>query len=150
MHARASKRMLNRFHFIESASCVNDVYSDCGVFGIMASGLDLPSISREIALEFSLLKHDLTEEEFSRGKNLLKSEILANLERQASRLEESTRNMSLKNFPKHDQYIKAIDAVSLNQAMATLLKVFSRRPTIVLHGQGCDEIDANEIASFYS
>lgn len=95
MHSRTSMNMLNRLHFIESASSVNHHFTDSGLFGLRVSGPHqfANNLIQSTVDELKKLGDPIDDVEFLRGQNLLFSLINLSLERQVDRLEEITKNI---------------------------------------------------------
>jgi processing peptidase subunit alpha len=78
MYCRAITHLMQRFHFIESVSTINSLYSDTGMFGIIIEcksdfSKDLLNCLMQ---EFHMFREPISDEELVRNKNILKMNIL--------------------------------------------------------------------------
>merc|ERR1719461_2034751 len=82
MYTRLYTRVLNRYHWMYSATAYNHAYNDSGVFCINSSAhpTQLRSLAQVIIHEFAMLTGEIDKEEFERAKTQLKSMLLMNLE----------------------------------------------------------------------
>ena len=95
MHSRATKNLLNRLSYVDSANALCTCFSDTGLFGLILSGpsTNANELLRSTMDEIKLLADPIPAIELQRAKNITKSNILMALERQKDRLEESVKNV---------------------------------------------------------
>ncbi len=74
---------------------------------------------------------------------MLKTNVGTALERQADRLEETARNLSVYGKVVHEGYFKAIDDVTSEQINQVVASLLSGAPTLVAQGG-----DANRLPSY--
>lgn len=94
MYCRAIMNMMARYSFVELAAGINHHFTDSGLWGVQASGP--ASNGRDLLLVLLQELHRFTEPisktELERAKNILKMNILMNLEPDLNRVEEIAKN----------------------------------------------------------
>lgn len=125
MYCRAITNMMQRYGFVDSASALNSVFTDSGLFGIFVDG---PGGNSQDLLylaitELHKLKHDIPDEELNRSKNILKMQILSTLERQEERMEELVKNYAIFGDITFHKYLENIDRVTSEQINRVKLSV---------------------------
>ena len=114
MYCRAIMNMMARYSFVELASGLNHHFTDSGLWGIQASGP--ASHGRDLLLVLLQELHRFTEPvpktELERAKNILKMNILMNLEPDLNRVEEIAKNYMTFGTLTHRDYINEIDKVT--------------------------------------
>ena len=82
MYTRLYTRVLNRYHWMYSATAYNHAYNDSGIFCIHASchPSQLQDLTQVLLRELVAITGDITVEELHRAKTQLKSMLLMNLE----------------------------------------------------------------------
>jgi len=142
MHSRATKHLLNRLSFVDSANSLCTCFSDSGLFGLILSGPSNSSVDllRALTNELKLLSQPINPIELQRAKNITKSNILMALERQKDRLEESVKN--IKTFGKltFHEYCENIDKVTGEQINTAVARMLFTRPTFVAEGGGVNRL----------
>ncbi|KAJ3078877.1 Mitochondrial-processing peptidase subunit alpha, partial [Quaeritorhiza haematococci] len=97
MYTRLYTQVLNRYHWVESCNMLNYSYLDSGLFGISASVPPSPDSHRSILPilcdQLLTMTAHITEEELSRAKNQLKSNLLMSLESRIVELEDVGRQI---------------------------------------------------------
>lgn len=79
MYSRAFRNLLGQNDFIHSVSCINNTFSDSGIFGITLEGPNEYSYDLLLAIikELCLLRDRTTlEQELNRAKNIVKMNLL--------------------------------------------------------------------------
>jgi len=136
MWARATKRMMNKYQFVDAANSINLHFSDTGIYGLSISGPaeDARSILQMIIGELKDLVNPIATEELNRAKNILKSQILMALERQQDRLEEAAKN--LKTFDRFRilNYTETVDQVTAEDINRIVAKMLNSKPVLVAQG----------------
>lgn len=136
MHSRSYTHILPKYPFIDSIAATNTSFSDSGIFGIKVIGLAEygGNISEAVVRELADLVN-ITELEVQRAKNLLKTQILLNLEKSASRVEEGAKSLGAFGRPYDGLiYTKAIDRVTRDQLRALLAQLLASNPTLLALG----------------
>ncbi|KAI8904711.1 peptidase M16 inactive domain-containing protein, partial [Gorgonomyces haynaldii] len=95
MYTRLYTQVLNRAGWVEQCNAINHNYSDCSLFGILAS---IPPDVRThyhvipvICDQLVGLTEKITDEELNRAKNQLKSSLLMNMESKLVQMEDIAR-----------------------------------------------------------
>lgn len=93
MYTRLYTNVLNRYHAVDFCAGFHHVYADSGIFGIAASVYPqfVPSIANAIGQQLYQLtgpvRGGISEEEFRRAKNMLKSTLVMALESRLTAVE---------------------------------------------------------------
>lgn len=111
MYTRLYTNVLNRYHWMFSATAYNHAYADTGLFCIHASAP--PTHIREmvevIVREMVAMAGEVSEQELQRAKTQLKSMLLMNLESRPVVFEDIARQVLATGHRKRPQYfIEAI------------------------------------------
>lgn len=97
MYTRLYREVLCKYYWVEECSVTNYCYMDGGLFGISASVPPSESahkgVMRVIANEFIQILSRISDEELSRAKNQLKSQILMDMETRLAELEDLGRQV---------------------------------------------------------
>lgn len=115
MYTRLYTRVLNRYHWMYSATAYNHAYNDSGIFCIHASShpQQLHELTQVLVREFVAITGAITEEELSRAKTQLKSMLLMNLESRPVIFEDLARQVLAQgNRRKPEYFINLIDQVT--------------------------------------
>lgn len=142
MYSRLYTKVLNRYHWIESAKVFNFSYSQTGLFGIHGSAL--PSHAHELFVIMATQLHSLARSpvdwiELERAKNQVKSAVLMGLESRMTQLEDLadqlTHRSDFSAFENPEEVCKKIDQVNFEdlQRVASHL-LMSSDPSIVAYG----------------
>ena len=83
MYSRLYRQVLNRYSWVESAEAVTSFHDECGL--LVLTGTTSPNMARDmvsiLAEHIARLSHELvTDEELSRARNMLKNNVLTQLE----------------------------------------------------------------------
>merc|ERR1719362_1191555 len=83
MYSRLYREVLNRYYWVESAEAFTSMHTEAGLIGI--TGRSSPSKSRDLLRVFAehfmrLVSDDVNFEELDRAKNMLKCNVLTQLE----------------------------------------------------------------------
>jgi len=142
MHSRATKHLLNRLSYVDSANALCTCFSDSGLFGLILSGPSNSSVDllRSLTNELKLLSQPIHHIELQRAKNITKSNILMALERQKDRLEESVKNIKTFGRLTFQEYCENIDKVTAEQINHAVAKMLFTRPTFVAEGGGVNRL----------
>lgn len=127
MYTRLYTHVLNRYHWMYSATAYNHAYSDSGIFCINASAhpSQLTDLVQVLVRELVALTGQISDSELKRAKTQLKSMLLMNLESRPVIFEDVARQVLAQGHRKQPQhFINLIDAVSredLNRISANML-----------------------------
>lgn len=136
MYCRAVTNLMQQHDFIDSASSINNHFTDSGMFGITVEGpgshsAELMSVALE---ELNRLKEPIPDVELARAKNILKMNVLMAMERQDERLEEIARNFQTFGNLTFHQYCDKIDAVTSDQINSAMRVCLAGKPSMVVSG----------------
>jgi len=127
MYTRLYTHVLNRYHWMYSATAYNHAYSDSGIFCINASAhpSQLTDLVQVLVRELVALTGRISDTELQRAKTQLKSMLLMNLESRPVIFEDVARQVLAQGHRKQpDYFIDLIDKVSredLNRIGANML-----------------------------
>jgi predicted Zn-dependent peptidase len=127
---------MQKHNFVDSASALNNHFTDSGLFGMTIEGPGSHSAELMGLLtdELNGLKNPIDEVELNRAKNILKMNILMALERSEDRLEEIARNFMTYGDLTFHQYCDKIDNVTSEQINSVASKLLSGKPTMLVSG----------------
>jgi len=115
MYTRLYTHVLNRYHWMYSATAYNHAYSDSGVFCINASAhpSQLAELVQVLVREIVACTGQISDSELNRAKTQLKSMLLMNLESRPVIFEDVARQVLAQGHRKKpEQFIKLIDKVT--------------------------------------
>eukprot|EP00088_Acartia_fossae_P048792 TRINITY_DN5332_c0_g1_i2.p1 TRINITY_DN5332_c0_g1~~TRINITY_DN5332_c0_g1_i2.p1 ORF type:complete len:536 (+),score=138.62 TRINITY_DN5332_c0_g1_i2:41-1648(+) len=127
MYTRLYTHVLNRYHWMYSATAYNHAYSDSGIFCINASAhpSQLADLVQVLVRELVALTGQISDSELQRAKTQLKSMLLMNLESRPVIFEDVARQVLAQGHRKQPQYfIHLIDKVTrddLNRISSNML-----------------------------
>jgi len=127
MYTRLYTHVLNRFHWMYSATAYNHAYSDSGIFCINASAhpSQLPDLVQVLVRELVALTGQISDSELNRAKTQLKSMLLMNLESRPVIFEDVARQVLAQGHRKQPHYfidrINSVTREDLNRISAKML-----------------------------
>ena len=138
MYSRLYTNVLNRHHYVDSATAFNAMYNDQGLIGI--SGAAYAPHAGQMVDVFVNELHDLASnapgaEETARAKNMLKSSIMMNLEIRQVKVEDIGRQ--LLTYGEHESakdICAKIDAVTAEDVSNVLKEALKTPLTFAAHG----------------
>ena len=138
MYTRLYTNVLNRYHWLYSATAYNHAYSDTGLFCIHASCT--PSHVREmvevIVHEMVTMTNNITDSELARAKKQLQSMLLMNLEQRPVVFEDIGRQVLATGSRKRPEYfIQAIDAISKEDIHNVARRLLKSPPSVAARGE---------------
>ncbi|XP_078044447.1 mitochondrial-processing peptidase subunit alpha [Augochlora pura] len=138
MYTRLYTNVLNRYHWLYSATAYNHAYADTGLFCIHASCT--PSHVREmvevIVHEMVAMSTNITDTELARAKKQLQSMLLMNLEQRPVVFEDIGRQVLATGSRKRPEYfIKAIDGISKDDINNVARRLLKSPPCIAARGE---------------
>lgn len=136
LYSRAVTNLLQKYNYVDGVSAINAHFSDSGIFGLSIEGPSSHSqdLMHVLLEELNRLKEPISDEELNRNKNILKMQILTQLEKQEDRLEEIARNFQSWGDLTFHKYCDQIDAVTTQQINEAATKCFARNPTLLVTG----------------
>ncbi|XP_031267725.1 mitochondrial-processing peptidase subunit alpha-like [Pistacia vera] len=139
MHSRLYLRVLNEYQQIHSFSAFNSIFNNTGLFGIYAS-TDSDFVSKAVDLSVRELiaiatPAQVTEAQLNRAKEATKSAVLMNLESRMIVSEDIGRQILTYGERKPvDHFLKAVDAINLNDITNVGQKIISSPLTMASYG----------------
>jgi len=115
MYTRLYTHVLNRYHWMYSATAYNHSYSDSGIFCINASAhpSQLAELVQVLVREIVAITGQISDSELNRAKTQLKSMLLMNLESRPVIFEDVARQVLAQGHRKKpEQFIAMIDKVT--------------------------------------
>jgi len=139
MYTRLYTHVLNRHHWMYSATAFNHAYNDTGLFCISASAPpeQLNETAQVILREFAKLttEGDIQAEELDRAKKQLQSMLLMNLESRPVIFEDVARQVlaqGRREQPEH--YIEKISKISAEDIRRIADKMLTSKPSVAAVG----------------
>ncbi|XP_076653914.1 mitochondrial-processing peptidase subunit alpha [Halictus rubicundus] len=138
MYTRLYTNVLNRYHWLYSATAYNHAYADTGLFCIHASCT--PSHVKEmvevIVHEMVAMTSNITDSELARAKKQLQSMLLMNLEQRPVVFEDIGRQVLATGSRKRPEYfIKAIDEISKDHISNVARRLLKSPPCVAARGE---------------
>lgn len=137
MYTRLYTNVLNRYHWMYSATAYNHAYSDTGLFCIHASSPpnQLREMVEVIVREMVAMGGSVSEQELRRAKTQLQSMLLMNLESRPVVFEDIGRQVLATGHRKRPNFfIDEIEKVNKDQIMEVAKRLLSTQPCIAARG----------------
>ncbi|KAF5281083.1 hypothetical protein FQR65_LT14858 [Abscondita terminalis] len=137
MYTRLYTNVLNRHHWMYSATAYNHAYADTGLFCIHASAP--PTHVRElvevIVREMVGMIGSVSEQELKRAKTQLQSMLLMNLESRPVVFEDIGRQVLATGHRKRPEYfINEIDKITKDHIVAVARRLLNSQPAVAARG----------------
>ncbi|OXU19162.1 hypothetical protein TSAR_014823 [Trichomalopsis sarcophagae] len=138
MYTRLYTNVLNRYHWLYSATAYNHAYADSGIFCIHASST--PSHVREMAEvivhEMVAMTGALSDSELSRAKKQLQSMLLMNLEQRPVVFEDMGRQVLATGERKRPEFfIQAIENTTKDDIIRVARRLLKSPPSVAARGE---------------
>ncbi|XP_003693437.1 mitochondrial-processing peptidase subunit alpha [Apis florea] len=138
MYTRLYTNVLNRYHWLYSATAYNHAYADSGLFYIHASCI--PSHVRDmvevIVHEMVTMTNNIVDSELARAKKQLQSMLLMNLEQRPIVFEDIGRQVLATGSRKRPEYfIQAIDEISKDDIKNVARRLLKSPPSVAARGE---------------
>ncbi|XP_011506331.1 PREDICTED: mitochondrial-processing peptidase subunit alpha [Ceratosolen solmsi marchali] len=138
MYSRLYINVLNRYHWLYSATAYNHAYIDTGLFCIHASAT--PSHVREMAEviihEMVAMSGKLSSDELARAKKQLQSMLLMNLEQRPVVFEDIGRQVLATGSRKRPEYyIQAIENTTIDDVVRVARRLLKSPPSVAARGE---------------
>ncbi|XP_074113534.1 mitochondrial-processing peptidase subunit alpha [Cotesia typhae] len=148
MYTRLYTNVLNRNHWLYSATAYNHAYIDSGLFCIHASST--PSHVKEmvqvIVKELVAMAGDMTDNELARAKKQLQSMLLMNLEQRPVVFEDIGRQVLATGTRKRPEYfIQEIDKISKDDIHRVARRLLKSPPSVAARGEVKNILSLSEI-----
>ncbi|RZF46939.1 hypothetical protein LSTR_LSTR011770 [Laodelphax striatellus] len=137
MYTRLYTNVLNRYHWMFSATAYNHSYADSGVFCVHASAP--PPYVRDmldvLLKEFATMAHSVSDTELRRAKTQLQSMLLMNLEARPVVFEDIARQVLATGHRKHPSvFIQAIESVTAADIERVTQRLLRSQPAVAARG----------------
>lgn len=137
MYTRLYTNVLNRYHWLYSATAYNHAYNDTGLFCIHASST--PSHIREmvevLVHEMVSMSSNISSNELDRAKKQLQSMLLMNLEQRPVVFEDIGRQVLATGSRKRPEYfIQAIEAITKSDIDRVARRLLKSPPSVAARG----------------
>ncbi|XP_014214456.1 mitochondrial-processing peptidase subunit alpha [Copidosoma floridanum] len=138
MYTRLYTNVLNRYHWLYSATAYNHSYTDTGLFCIHASST--PSHVKEMAEvivhELVAMTGALSDSELARAKKQLQSMLLMNLEQRPVVFEDIGRQVLATGVRKRPEYfIQAIENTTKDDIVRVARRLLKSPPSVAARGE---------------
>lgn len=148
MYSRLYIDVLNQHHWMESAQSFVLPFEQSGLFGIDAScmGEHVQFLYQVILNEFIRLASDeVNQEELSRSKNMLKSQMMMQLESRLITCEDLARQISMMGKREEPEEIcKKIDSVTASDIRDLVRSMLKQPPSIACVGEDLSQVPTYE------
>ncbi|XP_055859448.1 mitochondrial-processing peptidase subunit alpha [Episyrphus balteatus] len=153
MYSRLYTNVLNRYHWMYSATAYNHAYSDSGVFCIHASAP--PNNVREmvevVTRELVNMQSEPGKEELSRAKIQLQSMLLMNLESRPVVFEDVGRQVLATGHRKRpEHFITEIEKVTAQDIQRVAQRILATPPSMAARGEISKLPDLKDVQSALS
>ncbi|KAH8741637.1 mitochondrial processing peptidase [Cryptosporidium ryanae] len=144
MYSKLFLDVLNKFDWVESCNCFINQFSDSGIFGIQV--VSFPGFSFEslktIALQFKNMR-ELTNEELSRAKNIVKGAVSMIYEDKNLLMEDiAMQILSHSEYITTEDLVSSIDKIESDDIKRVSEKILSGidRPTVIAVGSDINQL----------
>lgn len=147
MYTRLYTNVLQKYHWMFSATAYYHAYADSGIFCIHASSEpsyvgDIPEV---IVKELVSMNKPIIKSELSRAKKQLQSMLLMNLEARPVVFEDMGRQVLATGYRKRPQvFIDAIENVSELDVIRVVRRLLSSRPCVAARGNNLSKLPSYE------
>ncbi|EZA48849.1 hypothetical protein DMN91_004883 [Ooceraea biroi] len=138
MYTRLYTNVLNRYHWLYSATAYNHAYADTGLFCIHASCTlsHVKDMVEVIVHEMVAMASAVSDSELGRAKKQLQSMLLMNLEQRPVVFEDIGRQVLATGSRKRPEFfIQAIDGISKDDINRVAGRLLKSRPCIAARGE---------------
>ncbi|KAG7197753.1 hypothetical protein KM043_001577 [Ampulex compressa] len=138
MYTRLYTNVLNRYHWLYSATAYNHAYADTGLFCIHASCTPshVKDMVEVIVHEMVGMASNVTDGELARAKKQLQSMLLMHLEQRPVVFEDIGRQVLATGSRKRPEYfIEAIEAISKERIHGIARRLLKSPPSVAARGE---------------
>lgn len=155
MYSRLYRQVLNRYFWAESAESFTAFHGESGLLGISASSTAQKSRDATRVISEHLLKlalHHVSDEELDRARNMLKNNVLTQLESRLVLFEDMGRQVLTYGYRENNALMTAkIDAVTKEDLQQLILRALQKPPTVAAVGDNVDSVPSyTEIKSWFA
>jgi mitochondrial-processing peptidase subunit alpha len=155
MYSRLYRQILNRYYWADMAEAFTNFHTDSGLFGIR--GRSKPSHTREAVRVFSehllRLAHDpVSDEELDRARNMLKNNVLTQLESRLVLFEDISRQiLTYGKRESNAETTKKIDAVTKDDVQNLMKRALQKPPSVAAVGPDVSRVPSyTEVKSWFT
>ncbi|XP_043276457.1 mitochondrial-processing peptidase subunit alpha [Venturia canescens] len=137
MYTRLYTNVLNRYHWMYSATAYNHAYADTGLFCIHASSTPahIKEMVEVVVRELVTMAGNISENELSRAKKQLQSMLLMNLEQRPVVFEDIGRQVLATGSRKRPEYfIQEIDKITKDDVTRVARRLLKSPPSVAARG----------------
>ena len=137
MHSRLNLRVLNRWEFCQEAKSFLTPFEDVSIFGITCKCDPYASVSmmEVMVAELLLMAREISDVEFMRAKNKLKSDMFMDLESRIVQIDDLLRQVIMWNKRiSSAEHAKRIDALTKADLRRVARQMLSGEPVVAVHG----------------
>lgn len=138
MYTRLYTNVLNRYHWLYSATAYNHAYADTGLFCIHASCTPshVKDMVEVIVHEMVTMASEISDNELARAKKQLQSMLLMNLEQRPVVFEDIGRQVLATGSRKRPEYfMQAIDEISKDDINRVARRLLKSPPCLAARGE---------------
>lgn len=155
MYSRLYRQVLNRYFWAESAEAFTAFHSESGLLGISGSSLAQKSRDATRVVSEHLLKlaiDPVSDEELDRARNMLKNNVLTQLESRLVLFEDMGRQVLTYGHREDNASMTAkIDAVTKEDLQQLVLRALQKPPTLAVVGDEVNGVPSyNEVKSWFA
>ena len=148
MYSRLYQQVLNRYYWAESAEAFTLFHNESGLFGMSGSSVPTKSgdMVRVLAEHFGTLAVDLVaDEEFERARNMLKNNVLSQLESRLVLFEDMGRQvLTYGHREDTKQMCDKIDAVTKEELRELMRRAMQQPPTLAAVGDDLSRVPSHD------
>ena len=138
MYSRLYRQILNRYHWAESAEAFTSFHNEAGLMGITgrAEATHATDMVKTFCHHWQRLANELvTEEELDRARNMLRNEVMTQLESRFVLFEDMARQVLTFGKREHvSETVAKIDAVTAEQIRSIVAQAIQTPPTLTAVG----------------
>ena len=156
MYSRLYRQVLNRYFWADSAESFTAFHVESGLLGITGSSTKAEK-SRDATRVFSehLLKlavDPVSDEELDRARNMLKNNVLMQLESRLVLFEDMARQVQTYGFREDNASVTAkIDAVTKEDVQQLMVRALQKPPTLAAVGKDVKSVPSyDEVKSWFA
>ncbi|GAB0092781.1 mitochondrial-processing peptidase subunit alpha [Sergentomyia squamirostris] len=150
MYTRLYTNVLNRYHWMYSATAFNHAYNDSGLFCIHASAppSHVRSMVEVLTKELVTMATAPGEQELRRAKTQLQSMLLMNLEARPVVFEDIGRQvLSTGQRKRPEEFIKEIEKIQMDDVVRFAKRLLRSKPAIAARGEIKGMPNLNDIST---
>jgi processing peptidase subunit alpha len=147
MYSRLYRQILNRYHWAESAEAFTSFHNEAGLVGI--TGRADAKYTMDMVKTFCihlkrLAVEPVSEEELDRARNMLRNDVMTQLESRFVLFEDMARQVLTFGKREHvSETVAKIDAVTAEQIQAIIAQAIMKPPTVTAVG-----VDVQNVPSY--